>query len=141
MPAETAINRYLGILEGALMIRRPQPYFNNIKKRMVKRPKVYIRDTGILHRPAGFRNEADLETWVNRGSSFKGLDNHAIREGRRDGAGDQERPMALPVDTLKIGPERFVTPAFRRRFSLRRRISAWLVSSCSTDPECRPLGF
>ena len=69
----TAINRYLDILEGALMIQRIQPYFANIKKRLVKRPKVYFRDTGILHRLAGLRTEPDLETWIGRGSSFEGL--------------------------------------------------------------------
>jgi uncharacterized protein len=43
------INRYLDFMEGAFMIRRLQPYFINIPKRLVKSPKIYLRDSGILH--------------------------------------------------------------------------------------------
>lgn len=43
------INKYLDLLEGSFLIRRLQPYFNNAGKRLVKSPKIYIRDTGILH--------------------------------------------------------------------------------------------
>lgn len=43
------VNRYLDFLESSFLIRRLQPYHINIKKRLVKSPKVYIRDTGILH--------------------------------------------------------------------------------------------
>jgi predicted AAA+ superfamily ATPase len=49
----TAISNYLDILEGVLLIRRLHPYHANIRKRLVKSPKVYIRDSGILHRLAG----------------------------------------------------------------------------------------
>ena len=45
----TTVNRYLDFLEGAFMIRKLPPYFNNAKKRLVKSPKIYIRDSGILH--------------------------------------------------------------------------------------------
>jgi predicted AAA+ superfamily ATPase len=69
----TAISNYLDILEGVLLIRRLQPYYVNIRKRLVKSPKVYIRDSGILHRLAGLTHESSLETWPNRGSSFEGL--------------------------------------------------------------------
>ena len=69
----TAVNNYLDILEGALMIHRLPPYYANVKKRLVKHPKLYLRNTGILHRLAGLRSESDLETWIGRGSSFEGL--------------------------------------------------------------------
>lgn len=45
----TTIARYLDFLENSFLIRRLQPFHINIKKRLVKSPKVYIRDTGILH--------------------------------------------------------------------------------------------
>ena len=48
----TAISNYLDILEGVLLIRRLRPFHANIRKRLVKSPKVYIRDSGILHRLA-----------------------------------------------------------------------------------------
>lgn len=69
----TAISNYLDILEGVLLIRRLQPYYVNIRKRLVKSPKVYIRDSGILHRLAGLTDESSLEVWPNRGNSFEGL--------------------------------------------------------------------
>lgn len=69
----TTINNYLDILEGAMMITRLQPFFANIRKRLVKRPKLYIRDTGILHQLAGLLEERELETWIGRGNSFEGL--------------------------------------------------------------------
>lgn len=45
----TTVNRYLDYLEGAFMLRRLPAFFNNAKKRIVKSPKVYIRDSGLLH--------------------------------------------------------------------------------------------
>jgi hypothetical protein len=69
----TAITNYLDVLEGALLIRRLQPFFANIGKRLVKRPKVYVRDTGMLHRLAGLRSSEELELWPGRGNSFEGL--------------------------------------------------------------------
>ncbi len=68
-----AVSNYLDILEGALLIRRLQPYHASIRKRLVKRQKLYIRDSGLLHRLAGLTNEAALEVWPNRGGSFEGL--------------------------------------------------------------------
>jgi len=69
----TAISNYLDILEGVLLIRRLRPYHVNIRKRLVKSPKVYIRDSGILHRLADLAGESSLETWPNRDNSFEGL--------------------------------------------------------------------
>lgn len=43
------VNRYLDYLEGAFIIRKLPPYFTNTKKRLVKTPKVYIRDSGMVH--------------------------------------------------------------------------------------------
>jgi hypothetical protein len=44
-----SVARYLDLLEGAFLIRRLPPYFRNVGKRLTKSPKVYIRDTGVLH--------------------------------------------------------------------------------------------
>ncbi|NOY09605.1 MAG: ATP-binding protein [Spirochaetes bacterium] len=43
------VRLYIDLLEGAFIVRRLKPYFANLKKRIVKSPKIYIRDTGILH--------------------------------------------------------------------------------------------
>ena len=44
-----SISKYLEILEGSFLIRRLPPYFKNFGKRLVKSPKLYVRDTGLLH--------------------------------------------------------------------------------------------
>jgi uncharacterized protein len=69
----TAVNHYLDILEGSLMIQRLPPHFANVRKRLVKRPKLYVRDTGILHWLAGLRRNEDLDSWSAKGASFEGL--------------------------------------------------------------------
>lgn len=68
-----SVGHHLDILEGAFMIRRLQPYHANISKRLVKSPKLYIRDTGLLHYLAGLRKPQDLETWPGLGHSWEGF--------------------------------------------------------------------
>ncbi len=63
----------LDILEGAFMIKRLHPFYANVQKRLTKSPKLYIRDTGLLHFLAGLRKPHELTTWHKRGSSFEGL--------------------------------------------------------------------
>lgn len=67
------IARDLDVLEGAFMIRRLQPYYANVQKRLTKSPKLYLRDTGLLHFLAGLRQPRELSTWARRGASFEGL--------------------------------------------------------------------
>lgn len=61
------IVRYIDFLENAYLIHRLQPYHFNIKKRLVKSPKIFIRDTGILHRLLRISNYIELT-----GSPFLG---------------------------------------------------------------------
>jgi hypothetical protein len=67
------VNASLDVLESTFMIRRLRPYFTNIQKRITKSPKIYVRDTGLLHALAGLRDPDDLTTWARRGASFEGL--------------------------------------------------------------------
>lgn len=63
----------LDVLEGTYMIRRLAPYHANVQKRLTKSPKLYVRDTGLLHFLAGLRQPRELTTWHRRGASFEGL--------------------------------------------------------------------
>jgi len=63
----------LDVLEGAYMIRRLHPYHANVQKRLTKSPKLYVRDTGLLHFLAGLRQPRELATWSRRGASFEGM--------------------------------------------------------------------
>lgn len=67
------VNSYLDYLEGAFLIRRLPPYHANVGKRLVKSPKVYWRDTGLLHSLLGGAPEAALldQPWV--GASWEGF--------------------------------------------------------------------
>src|SRR4030066_375657 len=57
---EPTVRRYLDILSGVFMIRQLSSWHANLKKRQVKAPKVYLRDTGLLHHLLGIRSEKEL---------------------------------------------------------------------------------
>lgn len=70
--SETTVRRYLDLLEGVFMVRQLQPWHANLKKRQVKSPKVYFRDSGLLHQLLGIRSEADLLLHPRLGASWEG---------------------------------------------------------------------
>ena len=67
------VDANLDVLEKTFMIRRLQPFHANVQKRLTKSPKLYVRDTGLVHLLAGLRAPSELETWPGRGRSFEGL--------------------------------------------------------------------
>ena len=68
----TTVKRYLNYLEGAFIIKRLQPFFVNLGKRLVKAPKIYINDTGILHHLLRLENEKELMHHPGAGASWEG---------------------------------------------------------------------
>ena len=58
--SESTTRRYLDLLQGVFMVRQLLPWYANLKKRQIKSPKIYFRDTGILHQMMGIRNEREL---------------------------------------------------------------------------------
>lgn len=71
--SDMTIRRYLEILEGSFMIRLLQPWHNNLGKRLVKSPKLYVRDSGILHYLLTIGSERDLATHNKLGASWEGF--------------------------------------------------------------------
>lgn len=71
--AHTTIRYYLDILTGTFMLRELTPWFENIKKRQIKSPKIYFRDSGILHTLNGIRHHNDLMTYPTLGASWEGF--------------------------------------------------------------------
>ena len=67
------VQHYLNIFEETFMVRTLQPYHANLKKRLVKSPKVYIRDSGILHLLLGVNDFEDLSGNPNLGVSWEGF--------------------------------------------------------------------
>ncbi len=71
--SEPTARRYLDILSGTYVVRELPPWFENLKKRQVKAPKVYIRDSGILHGLLGVPDRVALESHPKLGASWEGF--------------------------------------------------------------------
>lgn len=71
--AHTTVKRHLDILCGAFVMRQLPPWFENIGKRQVKAPKVYLRDSGLLHELLGISSFAALEAHPKLGASWEGF--------------------------------------------------------------------
>lgn len=70
--SEPTVRRYLDLLSGAFMVRQLAPWHENLKKRQVKSPKVYVRDSGLLHQLLGIRSQRDLLSHPKSGASWEG---------------------------------------------------------------------
>ena len=76
----TSINRYLDLLEAAKMIMRLQPMHINLNKRLIKSPKTYLRDSGLLHALLGIKTKNDLLAHPLMGYSWEGFVLEHIRQ-------------------------------------------------------------
>lgn len=71
--ADTTVRGYLDRLTAALVLRQLPPWFENIAKRQVKAPKVYVADSGLLHCLLDIRTRSDLEGHPKVGASWEGF--------------------------------------------------------------------
>ena len=71
--SQPTVKRYIDALTDALVVRQLQPWFANIAKRQVKSTRVFIRDTGLLHRLLEIETPLDLERHPKVGASWEGL--------------------------------------------------------------------
>lgn len=71
--SESTTRRYLDLLTDAFMIRQLQPYHANLKKRQVKSPKIYVRDSGLLHQLLGIDSTKSLYSHPKVGASWEGF--------------------------------------------------------------------
>jgi len=69
----TSVSRYLDVLTSALVIDQLPPWFENLGKRQIKSPKVYLRDSGILHTLLNVEDEVDLLGHPKVGASWEGF--------------------------------------------------------------------
>jgi predicted AAA+ superfamily ATPase len=110
--SEPTVRSYLDILEGVFMVRVLQPWHANLNKRQVKAPKIYFRDSGLLHYLLGVRSELDLLSHPKSGASWEG---YAIEEVLKATAPDEayfwathggaELDLLLLKDGRRIGVE------------------------------------
>lgn len=71
--SESTARRHLDLLTDAFLIRQLQPYHANLRKRQVKSPKIYVRDTGLLHQLLGIDSLKALLTHPKIGASWEGF--------------------------------------------------------------------
>lgn len=74
---ESTVRRYLDLMSGVFMVRQLPPWFENLGKRQVRAPKIYVRDSGLLHVLLGVANQRDLENHPKVGASWEG---YAVEE-------------------------------------------------------------
>ncbi|WP_419164114.1 ATP-binding protein [Candidatus Palauibacter sp.] len=67
------VSRYVDLLVNLMLVRRLQPYFANVGKRLIKTPKIYIRDSGIVHSLLGLRTLEDVLSHPVAGPSWEGF--------------------------------------------------------------------
>ena len=82
----TAVNHYRDLLAGAFMLRVLPPWFENLGKRLVRSPKVYLRDSGILHFLLGLEERRELPLHPRYGASWEGfaLEQTLLAHGERE---------------------------------------------------------
>ncbi len=67
------VRNYTEILAGTFMVRILEPWFENIGKRQIKTPKIYIRDSGLLHALVGVQSQEGLQVYPRLGASWEGF--------------------------------------------------------------------
>ena len=83
---ESTVRRYLDLFANLLVVRQLQPWHENLSKRQVKAPKVYVRDSGLLHALLGIRSERSLLAHPKSGASWEG---YGIEEALKTFQADQ----------------------------------------------------
>ena len=71
--SHTTVRRHLDLLTSLFVVRQLQPWFENIAKRQVRAPKVYVADTGILHTLLGLKSRDDVLSHPKVGASWEGF--------------------------------------------------------------------
>jgi hypothetical protein len=128
--AHTTVRRHADILVGALVVRELQPWFENVGKREVKSPKLYVRDSGLLHALLGIETFDALESNPKLGASWEGFvleqilsttgDRNAYFWGTQSGG---EIDLLLAIGGKQLGVEIKYADAPRASRSLRTAIS------------------
>ena len=85
--ADTTVRRYIDVLTSTFVVRQLQPWHENLRKRQVKSPKVYLADTGLLHGLLNLSGLEDVESHPQSGASWEGFAAEIVRTmlgARRD---------------------------------------------------------
>ena len=112
---ESTVRRYLDLLTQAYLVRQVQPWFANLGKRQVKAPKVYLRDSGLLHSLLGIGDAAALARHPKSGASWEGFAlDQVLRIARPDESYFWATHAGAELDLLMIKDGRRVGVEFKR---------------------------
>ena len=112
---ESTVRRYLDWLTQAYLVRQLQPWFANLGKRQVKAPKVYLRDTGLLHELLGIADPAALQRHPKSGASWEGFAlDQILRIAQPDEAFFWATHAGAELDLLMMKDGRRIGVEFKR---------------------------
>lgn len=132
------VGRYIDILEGLFVVRRLPPYFANISKRLTKAPRIYVRDSGLLHALLGIPDNNALRSHPKAGASWEGFvieqvvgalaaAGETVRAAFWRTSGGAEVDLILERGTKRVAVEvKLGTPSVSRGFH-----------ECMKDLKCR----
>lgn len=112
--SDTTVRRYLDVLTDTFMIRQLQPWHANIGKRIVKAPKIYLRDSGLFHALLNVKAKAELTTHPKLGASWEGFALETLIRSRKMNSancfywgvhGQSELDLFIPDGRRPIGFE------------------------------------
>lgn len=113
--SETSVRRYVDQLAGAYLVRQLQPWHENLAKRQVKAPKIYVRDSGLLHALLGIGGHAGLAVHPRLGASWEGFAlEETLKFARPDEAYFWATHAGAELDLLMIKQSRRVGVEFKR---------------------------
>lgn len=128
---------YLDVLTGVFMVRQLPPWFSNLGKRLVKSPKIYLRDAGVFHTLQGIRTRRELDLHPKLGASWEGfaLEEVLSHTGDRDACfwaqhGRAELDLVVGRGQHRFGFEFKVDDAPRPSRSVHAAIEALNLRHC-----------
>jgi predicted AAA+ superfamily ATPase len=128
--ASPTVTRYLDHLVQSLMLRRLEPYHANLGKRLVKSPKIYVRDSGLLHYLLGMRNVHDLMGHPNTGASWEGFCIEQICNHLPTGASVSFYRTAAGAELDVVVETGRETTGFEIKFSSAPKVSKGFWQAC-----------
>lgn len=113
--SEPTVRKYLDTLTQTLMVRQLQPWHENLGKRQVKSPKIYFRDTGLLHTLMGIKTLPELVTHPRVGASWEGFAlEQVLRIAQPDQAYFWATHQGAELDLLMFRGQQRVGVEFKR---------------------------
>lgn len=110
--SEHTVRRYLDLLSDALLVRQLQPWFENLGKRQVRSPKIYVRDSGLAHQFLGITTLPELLRHPKSGGTWEGMVVEEVLHSLKPSEayfwgthGGAELDLFLPIGDQRIGIE------------------------------------